>query len=371
MARKKLVRRLPPLPAGPTFKAKDHKSARILEILRGIAVKNQTEEPQTFYSVRQVARRFRVPISTIARTYSELEDEGILTSVRGSKTLLQGLSAGRHFSVLGFIGMPAAVSSFVTLQDYRLFFVRTRRELRSRGFAVAMVLFDSPDIESRQLEKRIIKYEFDTILWYRPDTAARKIFDRLKDLGVRVIGISDHAISPIRCRYEIRRESAITAILHDWHAKGKIKSVVVVRGMKASANDETLERLLEEEGLDFEFANVEMQRVDIFIESLCGSHTKGIILPSSAASMLAFRAPEGLMKVMNHCRMAFTGGPASIPFAQVLNVRADMVIVDWQLIAERIVNELISKKAFDRTETTVFEAQAHLRAPINQYAQRL
>jgi hypothetical protein len=31
--------------------------------------------------------------------------------VRGSKTLLQGLSSGRHFSVLGFVGMPAATSS--------------------------------------------------------------------------------------------------------------------------------------------------------------------------------------------------------------------------------------------------------------------
>ena len=38
MARKKMVRGLPPLPARLTFKAKEHKRARLLEILRKIAI---------------------------------------------------------------------------------------------------------------------------------------------------------------------------------------------------------------------------------------------------------------------------------------------------------------------------------------------
>ena len=74
---------------------------------------------------------------------------------------------------------------------------------------------------------------------------------------------------------------------------------------------------------------------------------------------------------MSHSRVAFTGGPVSIPFAQVPDVSADLVVVDWQLVAEQIVTDLISKKAFDRAETTVFKAQAVLGAPLNQYAQSL
>jgi hypothetical protein len=128
MPRKKMARGLSPLPARVTFKAKKHKGAQLLEILRGIAMANQQEEPQVFYPIREVARHLDVPVSTVSRVYDALEEEGILVSVRGSKTLLQGLSGGRHLSVLGFIGMPALISSFVTLQDCRTFFIRTRRE---------------------------------------------------------------------------------------------------------------------------------------------------------------------------------------------------------------------------------------------------
>jgi hypothetical protein len=98
----------------------------------------------------------------VAQVYSRLEDEGILVSVRGSKTMLQGLGSGRHLSVLGFVGLPASIAAFVTFQDYRTFFVRMRRELRARGFAVAMVLYEPAHIRGDQLLRRIEKYKFDT-----------------------------------------------------------------------------------------------------------------------------------------------------------------------------------------------------------------
>ena len=85
---------------------------------------NQREEPQVFHPVRTVAKHFDVPVSLTARVYEQLENEGLLTRIRGSKTLLQGRSSGRHFSVLGFVGMPGAMSAFVAYQDYRMFFVR-------------------------------------------------------------------------------------------------------------------------------------------------------------------------------------------------------------------------------------------------------
>ena len=87
--------------------------------------------------------------------------------------------------------------------------------------------------------------------------------------------------------------------------------------------------------------------------------------------MFAFRAPEALAKLMSRARVALTGGPVSIPFAQVPDVAADLVVVDWQLVAEQIVSDFISRKAFNRAETTLFEAKARLRAPLIQYAQRL
>ena len=55
----------------------------------------------------------------------------------------------------------------------------------------------------------------------------------------------------------------------------------------------------------------------------------------------------------------------------VPDVTADLVVLDWQLVTEQIVNDLINRKSFNGTETTVFEAKAYLRAALIQFAQRL
>jgi hypothetical protein len=370
MPRKKLARRLPLLPKTPALKTKDHKTERLLEILRGIAVSRQEAEPQVFYPVREVGKHFRVPISTVAKVYTRLEDEGILASIRGSKTLLQGLNAGRHFSVYAFVGMPASTGAFITWQDYRMFFVRTRRELRARGFAVAMTLFHPREMTNGQLLKRIEKHDFDTVLWYRPDVSSREIISRLKDLGLKVLGISDGSAPSIRCRYEIRREGAISAMLRDWRSRNGIRDVVIVRGARASgAKEEILETLVNEQQLLCRFATIGSQRPDAFLESLANYQSAGLIFLSQAASMFAFRAPEDLMKLMAKRRVAFTGGPPSFPFAHVADVAADLVIVDWQLVAERIVDDLLSGRAFDSSETCVLQGQAHLRVSLSRYAE--
>jgi len=69
--RKKIARGLPPLPSRVTFKAKKHQGAQLLEILRGIAIANQQEEPQVFYPLREVARHLGVPVSTVSRVYDD------------------------------------------------------------------------------------------------------------------------------------------------------------------------------------------------------------------------------------------------------------------------------------------------------------
>ena len=371
MARPKIAHRVPALPARASLKPGQPKVARLLEILREIALKNQRPEPQVFYPIRDVARHFRVPASTVARIYDQLEDEGILVGVRGSKTLLQGSSSGRHLSVLGFVGMPACTPYFITLQDYRTFFIRVRRELRARGFAVATIFFEEKDVQSGRLVSRIEKYDVDTILWHRPERSAKETLAQLKDSGIQVVGVSDGGFPAIRCRYDVQREKAIMSTLRDWGERNGIKSVVIVRGVSASAQEEMLETLLEEQKLGLEFKSLGNQRPREFLESLAAEKHQAIIFPPQAAALFAFRAPGSFTKLMERSRVALTGGPVSIPFAQVPDVAADLVVVDWQLIAEQIVTDLISRKAFDRGEATVFEAKPHLRAPLSQYAQSL
>jgi DNA-binding transcriptional regulator YhcF (GntR family) len=359
---------MPPLPKGPALRAKDHKAERLLEILRGIAVTNQRNEPQPFYPLRDVASRFQVPVSTVARVYGQLEDEGILTSIRGSKTILQGLSSAKHLSVRGIVALPASLSRFVTVQDYRMFFIRTLRELRRKDFATATVFLERSDESPDRLVRRMKKYKVDTILWYLPNVAAREIALRLNDVGIRVLGVSDGSLSDIVCCYEVHREAAITAILRDWQSSSGIKSVTIVRGIRSAAYEERLEAILEKENLAREVVSLS-QRVDRFLDSLGEDQKRGILFLSSAASMFSFRSPENLSKLLRSSRVCFVGGPVSIPFAKAPDAKIDLVLVDWQLVAERIVNDLVTKQASEMTDTTVFEARHQLQVPLNQYAQ--
>jgi hypothetical protein len=372
MARPKLTHRAPPLPPKAACKLGENKAERLLDILRGVALTHQRAEPQVFYPIRDVARHFRAPLSTVARIYNQLEDEGILVGIRGSKTLLQGTSSGRHLSVLGFVGMPAHTPLFVTQQDYRTFFIRMRRELRARGFAVATVFYDREEGRHGRLASRLDKYDFDTVLWHQPDRAAKETVPQLADSGVQTIGISDRGFPSIRCRYEVQREPAIMSILRDWHLNAGIKSVIVARGVQTSAQkEELLKTLLEEEDLSYEFQSAGDHRPSDFLDSLARDGERGIIFPSLAAAFFAFRAPHALAQLMMRARVALSGGPVNIPFAQAPEVAVDLVVVDWQLVAEQIVSDLISRKAFDRAKTTVFEAKAHLRTPLSLYAQSL
>jgi hypothetical protein len=47
-----------------------------------------------------------------------------------------------------------------------------------------------------------------------------------------------------------------------------------------------------------------------------------------------------------------------MPFTRVPDVKVDLVTVDWQLVAERIVDDLISQDAFQLPGPTYFDAEA-------------
>jgi hypothetical protein len=70
-------------------------------------------------------------------------------------------------------------------------------------------------------------------------------------------------------------------------------------------------------------------------------------------------------------RVAFINGPVSMPFAKVPDARVDLVTVDWQLVAERIVNDLISQDAFQEPGPTVFDAEARLEVSLSDFAQSI
>ena len=114
------------------------------------------------------------------------------------------------------------------------------------------------------------------------------------------------------------------------------------------------------------------QRNEAFLRTLQKPNTAGIMFSSPGlASRFCFRCPSAVTDLLQGNRVAFLNGPVSMPFAKVPDVRVDLVVMEWQLIAERIVNDLITQEAFQRPGPTIFEAEAKLRVSLSEFAQNI
>jgi len=373
MARKKVLRTLSVLPARQRRVRVEHNAESLAETLRAIAVRNQRDQPRAFYSIRDVSAHFGVPFSTVSRAYHRLEQEGLLTRMRGAKTLLQGLRFDRRQGVRAFIGLPASLSSFITVQAYRTFFIKIRRELRLRGFATGMVFYDRAEARSEVLSRRLKAYEVDTVLWFQPPKEARETAMRLADLGIRLIGVGHEQYPVIPCRYEVRRDRAIEELLAHWKEQ-RIDPITVVQWKERNSPivDESLNTALEELDIKWSPVVLQGQSSQSFVRSLQKLKTGGLIFSSAQlASKLCFRVPKNVLQLVASRRVAFVNGPVSLPFANVPDVRVDLVVVDWQWVAEQIVNDLVTQDAFHRSGPTIFEAEAKLRVPLSDFAQSI
>jgi hypothetical protein len=370
MARKKSPRNLPGLPKLKVSDIREHKAETLLQTLRHIAGVAQEQNDRIFYSMREISFEYRTPVSAVADIYRLLEREGLLRRVRGSKTLLRGRQHDRKISVRGVVGLPRMTSKYVTIQDYRLFLKHLRRELRLSGFAAQTVDTDGP--EAADFVERVRNYDVDTIIWFQPGQLAKQVKLRLQDLGLRIIGVSDGMRPTIPCQYEVQREPAVRQILRHWRSEAALSSILVVSGSGSSPavlGEEQLAEIAEEEGLDVELCHAQGRSIRNLLEMLSQKEDVGIVFLSSAGPLVAFRSPESMTEIFEHCRVALVEGPVNMPFAKLPDVRVDLVLLNWQLIAQKIVGDLIIDTDLSARNPVTFLAESRLRVPLSRYAE--
>jgi hypothetical protein len=343
----------------------------LLKILRSLALKNQREQPRVFYSLREVAKKFKVPVSTVAKTYYDMEQEGLLSRVRGSKTILNGLRYNRR-RVRGVIGLPALLSNFVAIPDYRTFFVCLQRELWLRDFAATMVFFRPEEAVDGTISDRLRDYQVDTVIWLQPGRTAKESLLRLSDVGIRLIVISQIGTPIAPSRYYVWKERAVETLLRQWRDRNSVRGITIVdsKDYRSPVTEEILRLVLDNVGLDVVIRTFRDEPSHAFLHDLCRTKTHGIIFPSAGlASMFSFQSPEKLTALLRVQRVALIDGPIDMPFVKVPDVPVDLVIFDWQAIAESIVNDLITQEAFDRNRRTTFEAEVEFGVPLSNFSE--
>ena len=322
--------------------------------------------------MREVAENFRQPLSLVHRVFTLLEQEGVIGRIRGSRTVLHGLEHDRNLHVRGVVGLPASIFRFVALLDYRAFLTHIRRELRRRGFMPATVFFERHETRDGLLAEYLLDSKADAVIWFGPDRTCRETVARLRDAGVRLLGVRNGGLAAFSCRYEIRRQNALRAILRHWRAGG-LKSVTIVRGPRgrSGTQEDSCRASIEDEGLAAKTIMLDANRLKRSLSVVGQPEKQGIILTGSAAALCALREPEALASMMRKRRVALVDGPIGMLFAKVPEVGADLVTVNWQMVAERIVGDLITQAAWNESESSIFHADAQINAPLQKFCREI
>jgi hypothetical protein len=266
------------------------------------------------------------------------------------------------------------MSHFIAIQDYRTFLICMRRELWSRGFATTMFFFRHNEAVDGTLSEQLKSYEVDSVIWLQPGRSARETLLRLSDMGIRVISISQVGTPSIPSRYHVWKERAIETLLKDWKSRNSVRKITVVdsKDYRSVVTEEVLRVTLQNLEIEAVIRTFESEDTSVFLRDLCRIKTDGIIFPASGlASMFAFRSPDQLGDLLRAQRVAFVDGPIDMPFTKIPDVPVDLVTVNWPIVAESIVNDLITREAFDRNRYTTFEAEAQLRAPLSSFCDEI
>lgn len=350
------------------------KTDGLLRMIRALAVKQQGSTPKLFLSLREASRRFAVPMSAMAAVYRRLSAEGILMTIRGSQTILQQRGRMRTLKVRGVIGLPVSIPRFRVMQDYRRCLFPLRDELRDRGFVASTIFSEQPLEQAHALISQFQKEKVDTVVWLLPDSADAETLLRLKDAGIRFVGINLMPLSGLQTRYQIGRQQAIRTIIQDWQNDPAISGATIIRLPHETKSDEErlakLKKVIESEGMECEIATVLVRDLATFLGSVCQKSHHGVVLPAAPAALLGWHTPEKVTELLQSCRAALIDGAIDLPCAEKpVEAQVDLVTADWPSIVKEIASDIAKGDAFDDVRPTVFKATAHLRVPLPRYRQ--
>jgi hypothetical protein len=367
MPRKKLVCALPP-PRRPRGSRGAPDDRQLLEILRRLALTHQQAEPQLFYPLRNAARELGVSLSAISRAYDALKKEGVLGTIRASRTVIEGRAAAAPISFKGFIGLPVSLSCFLTLQDYRSFYFALRRESHRRGFVSNLLFFADNPAGRDELTRLVREFGVHVIIWFLPRPSAQDVILSLKDQGVRFVGIRDGGTSGGFCRYEIRRDNALLKVLRRWTQDGGVASVTIIRSSPGFAGDEEMiQNGIERVGLSYDHLEFDPKEHPAAILSKLARETRrGLVLPGNVASLFSLRAPEAFAEVMRSCRVLLPDGRPTVLAGVVPEGRVDLLSVDWPFVVKRIIHDVTAKRAFEEGPPIVFAAAARFGVSLSE-----
>lgn len=330
------------------------KTALICRLLRQAATDNRGSKVRTFYSIRRAATRFQVPATTITRIYARLREEGLLTSIWGSKTFIAPEKLDRALQVRGVVGLPVSLKYFGMIPNYKMFFTCMQDVIWHLGFAARLMFYESHKIDDPDFVNLLINSKLDAVVWFKFGARIPNVTQRLRDRGIRVINIVDSGVNNEREKYCISRKKAFKEVFSAWRKDG-IQSVAVLRQAHSAVLDriEEAEQCLRETAMQYSLIDAPSSLRDLY---RVFSSTRAVLFPSSEiVARLGYRDPGRLRQFLNGRSVLLLEGDFVLATGERLNATIDVIEVDWQSAARRIASDLL--RSAGNTKSVTFEAK--------------
>ncbi|MDR2673576.1 MAG: hypothetical protein LBC18_01575 [Opitutaceae bacterium] len=347
MARKQVTRDLPSLQVHVdefcALPDDANRQAAILDHLRKAALKMQKDESQPFYSMRQIAALFKLPLRTVAIAYEQLEKEGVLNRIRGSKTVLEGRASLSRDPVRAIVGLPIWLHAIVVSPYSRMLYIELEERLRSHGFVADIIFFRDKEATSTDFPKRLLQHRLDYVIWHTPHPLANQTLLSLKDHGIKQILVhpSDNPTSINLPMYLQDWQRAYAELAATWQEAG-IRQVIVPEPLYLPSKRalRTFSATLEARGLKVSLVDGDART----LAKQAGQHAAGrcavAFIDQLGAEAICNEESVVIEQLLKTTRMAFCRGPIRMPYFHNRKVAVDVIGFSPVEVAQRVVGDL-------------------------------
>jgi hypothetical protein len=350
----------------------EEKSTLILRVLRQKAQRSRNKKPQPFFSIRAVASHFAVPPTTVSRIYSRLKDEGLLASIWGSKTVVEPVKIDNQLRVRAVVALPASLTCFCTVREYRRFFLEMRNALWKLGFATRLLFYEGRDADEPTFAELLLNYKVGIVIWFLPTPRMKGTAARLVDRGIRAITVTDFPASSAEHPYYISRERALKDGLLAWQRDG-ITSITVLQSphYESGTTVATIEKCLREATLPYTVVKAESWQSHDSLRTRSQRKNRAIVFPSSELAVrLGSQHAGQLAELLEQSRVMMVNGLIDLPGWYPVNASIDVIEVDWEIVAKRIASDLAKSTRSPINTPIVFQAKWVQGASKNRAAMR-
>jgi len=345
-------------------------------MLRQAIRRVRRNQPHPFYSMREVSEFFGAPLSNVALTYKKLAEEGLLTQMRGSMTLVASRKMRPKTAVRAVVGVPIWVDGFVIMQDLPPFHPILEDELWRYNILTHFIFYKHMEQADPAFADRLLAHQLDWLIWFTPPVNVGQIMETVRDSGVRLVVVGDKNRPFPNQQYVLDWDNSLDHGVDAWTRDG-ISSVVISRpplrsclNIHSAFHDlAVLQRALTSKRLAYRFREFEIDDFRRYVSDLICGPEAGVIFVNHfwIATLLSF-APAEMMELFQKRRVMLTRLPPNLPADPPRNVLVDVVHLDWQSVVRRVAKDVATQKRWDSKKPVTFAASWMPRVRPSQLA---